>query len=328
MADDSPLVVDGLTKHYPVRRGLFNSEVATVHAVDGVSFTLGHSETLGLVGESGCGKSTVGRCILRLVEPTEGTIALGGTDITHLDRHAMRPHRQHLQAIFQDPYSSLNQRMKAGDIVAEPLINFGQRPTREYIGDLMERVGLRREQMDHYPHEFSGGQRQRLVIAKALALEPSVIVCDEAVSALDVSVQAQVINLLTELQERARDRLPLHRPRSGRGGAHQPPDRGDVPGRDRRAGREARSLRRAAASLHAGAAGGGRRIPDPEVERERTIITGATCRARSRRRSGCRFHTRCPHAFDTLQGRGAGVSRGEARPFRRVPPQRLRRTRA
>ncbi|RAH97287.1 peptide ABC transporter substrate-binding protein [Acuticoccus sediminis] len=296
MPDPRPLVVDRLTKHYPVRRGLFNSEVAKVHAVDGVSFELGHAETLGLVGESGCGKSTVGRCILRLVEPTDGTIALGGTDITHLDRHAMRPHRQRLQAIFQDPYSSLNQRMKAGDIVAEPLVNFGQRPTRDYIGDLLEKVGLRREQMDHYPHEFSGGQRQRLVIAKALALEPSVIVCDEAVSALDVSVQAQVINLLTELQERHRIAYLFI--------AH---DLAVVEHISHRIAvmylgqivelAEKRDLFEEPLHPYTRALLEAVPIPDPEVERDKTIISGDVPSPVSPP-SGCRFHTRCPHAFD------------------------------
>ncbi len=200
MSDAAALVVNDLRKFYPIRRGLLRHQVGQVHAVDGVSFTLGRNETLGLVGESGCGKSTVGRCILRLVEPTGGSISLFGEDITHCDSKAMRPRRRQLQAIFQDPYASLNHRMRAGDIVAEPLVNFGQKPSHDAIAALFESVGLRPEQMEHYPHEFSGGQRQRLLIAKALALEPTVIVCDEPVSALDVSVQAQVINLMIELQ--------------------------------------------------------------------------------------------------------------------------------
>ncbi|HET6468967.1 MAG TPA: dipeptide/oligopeptide/nickel ABC transporter ATP-binding protein, partial [Geminicoccaceae bacterium] len=190
-ASDPLLEVIDLKKHYPVRRGVLSRTVGYVYAVDGISFTIGHGETLGLVGESGCGKSTAGKAILKLVEPTSGTIRLRGRDITHLSRGAMREQRRELQAIFQDPYSSLNPRMTAADIVAEPLTNFDLPAPRERIAGLFDRVGLRAEQLDNYPHEFSGGQRQRLVIARALALNPALIVCDEPVSALDVSVQAQ-----------------------------------------------------------------------------------------------------------------------------------------
>ena len=197
------LEVDRLVKHYPVRGGLLSREVGKVQAVDGVSFDLAPGETLGLVGESGCGKSTTGKAILRLTEPTSGTITLQGENITRLGRVAMRPHRRRLQVIFQDPYASLNPRMPAGEIVGEPLKNYGiatgsERTDR--VARLFARVGLRADQMRKYAHEFSGGQRQRLGIARALAVEPNVIVCDEPVSALDVSVQAQVINLLMDLQ--------------------------------------------------------------------------------------------------------------------------------
>jgi peptide/nickel transport system ATP-binding protein/oligopeptide transport system ATP-binding protein len=178
--------------------------VAHVRAVDGVSFTIAPGETLGLVGESGCGKSTLGKAVLRLVEPSAGRIMLEGEDITALDRSAMIAKRRRMQVIFQDPYSSLNPRMTAGDIVQEPLINFGigtRAEQRERVAALFARVGLRPDQRGNYPHEFSGGQRQRLGIARALALAPSIIIGDEPVSALDVSVQAQVINLMVDLQE-------------------------------------------------------------------------------------------------------------------------------
>src|SRR4030088_1042002 len=197
------LEVSDLVKHYPVRSRILRRKVGTVHAVDGVSFTVGVAETLGLVGESGCGKSTVARSILRLVEPTSGSIALNGLDITHLGKADLRPHRRSMQIIFQDPFASLNPRMTAGDIVGEPLSVHGMaagREKRERVAGLFEQVGLRPDQMQNYPHQFSGGQRQRICIARALALGPSLIVCDEPVSALDVSIQAQVINLLIDLQ--------------------------------------------------------------------------------------------------------------------------------
>ncbi len=196
------LVVDALKKHFPIRRG-FLAKPDLVFAVDGVSFSIGSGETLGLVGESGCGKSTVGRAILRLIDPTAGTIRVAGQDITTLGNSEMRPFRRELQIIFQDPFSSLNPRMTAGDIVGEPLRIHGLargKASRERVAQLFDRVGLSRAQMKNYPHQFSGGQRQRIGIARALALNPKLIVCDEPVSALDVSIQAQVINLLMDLQ--------------------------------------------------------------------------------------------------------------------------------
>ena len=199
------LEVTDLVKHYPVRSGLLRRVVGTGHAVDGVSFTLGVGETLGLVGESGCGKSTVARSILRLVEPTSGSIRLNGRDITHLSKAELRPNRRSMQIVFQDPFAALNPRMTAGDIVGEPLSVHrlaAGREKQERVAELFEQVGLRPDQMQNYPHQFSGGQRQRICIARALSLGPSLIVCDEPVSALDVSIQAQVINLLIDLQRK------------------------------------------------------------------------------------------------------------------------------
>jgi len=201
----APPVVEvrNLTKHFAVPRGLLGLRTGKVHAVDGVSFRVQAGETLGVVGESGCGKSTTGKLILKLIEPTAGEIYLDGERIDALSRGAMRRRRSGLQVVFQDPYSSLNPRLRANEIVAEPLRNFSRLPRAridDRVAELFEQVGLRLDQMVRFPHEFSGGQRQRLVIARALALKPKVIVCDEPVSALDVSVQAQVINLLADLQ--------------------------------------------------------------------------------------------------------------------------------
>ncbi|TPQ40075.1 peptide ABC transporter substrate-binding protein [Bradyrhizobium guangdongense] len=197
------LEVTDLIKHYPVRAGVLRRQVGTVHAVDGVSFALAPGETLGLVGESGCGKSTVARSVLRLVEPTSGQIRLRGEDITRLSKTELRPHRRSMQIVFQDPFASLNPRMTAGDIVGEPIMVHGIATGKDLetrVAKLFEQVGLRPDQMRNFPHQFSGGQRQRICIARALALGPELIVCDEPVSALDVSIQAQVINLLIDLQ--------------------------------------------------------------------------------------------------------------------------------
>ena len=193
-----------IRKHFPIHKGVFSRVSGHVLAVDGVSFRIGRGETLGLVGESGCGKSTVGRTVLKLLEPTSGRIAVGGEDITHLDPVRMMPYRRRMQMIFQDPYASLNPRMTAGAIVGEPLVIHGMAGADEREGrvaSLFERVGLGPERMASYPHEFSGGQRQRIGIARALALNPELIVGDEPVSALDVSIQAQIINLLMDLQD-------------------------------------------------------------------------------------------------------------------------------
>lgn len=197
------LRVTDLQKYFPIRGGLISKELGRVHAVSGVSFSVNRGETLSIVGESGCGKSTVGRTIMKLVEPTGGTITSMGSDITDLSPNHMRVHRRHIQMVFQDPYSSLNPRMTAAELVAEPIRIHNAIPNAEIdarIADLFDKVGLPRAAMNKYAHEFSGGQRQRIAIARALALNPELIICDEAVSALDVSIQAQVLNLLMDLQ--------------------------------------------------------------------------------------------------------------------------------
>ena len=198
------LEVRNLKKYFPIKKGVLSRTWGQVQAVDGVSFTLKRGETLGLVGESGCGKTTVGRSILRLIEPTSGQITFNGQNMLALKPKELRKVRASLQIIFQDPFSSLDPRMNVGQIIAEPIRNhlkISRTEIRERVAYLMERVGLHPEQMRRYPHEFSGGQRQRIGIARALALNPLAIICDEPVSALDVSIQAQVINLLAQLQE-------------------------------------------------------------------------------------------------------------------------------
>jgi len=198
------LEVRNLKKYFPIKTGILSRTIGDVRAVDGVTFTLERGETLGLVGESGCGKTTVGRSILRLIEPTSGQVTFNSQNLLALDREQMRQVRASLQIIFQDPFSSLDPRMSVGQIIAEPIRNHlkaSRAEMRDRVAYLMEKVGLHPQQMSRYPHEFSGGQRQRIGIARALALNPMAIICDEPVSALDVSIQAQVINLLVQLQE-------------------------------------------------------------------------------------------------------------------------------
>jgi len=296
---ESLLEVANLTKHYAVRGGVFGRARAEVHAVDDVSLSIGEGETLGLVGESGCGKTTLGKTVLRLVEPTAGTILWRGKRIDQLKGGAMRPFRRELQAVFQDPYASLNPRMRAADIVAEPIRNFEQATgaaVDKRVLSLFDKVGLRADQMAKYPYEFSGGQRQRLGIARALAPKPRLIVCDEPVSALDVSVQAQVINLLVDLQrEFGLSYLFV---------AH---DLAVVEHISHRVavmylGRivEIASTRALFAEpLHpyTEALLSAVPVPDPTARRKRIILAGDVPSA-VKVPPGCRFHTRCPYAFD------------------------------
>ncbi len=279
-----------------MRRDILGRPTAVAHAVDDVSFTIARGETLGLVGESGCGKSTLARCLVRLIEPTGGTVTLGGRDITHLRGRAMRQVRQDMQIVFQDPFSSLNPRLTAGVAVGEPLRNFGiarGRQLSERVAELFRAVGLRPDQMKKLPHEFSGGQRQRLGIARAIALEPALVVCDEPVSALDVSVQAQVINLLADLQKRldlayffvAHD-LAVVRHVSNRIAVMYLGQIVEMA--------PARSLFAAPRHPYTEALLEAVPIPDPTAPRDKRKLSGDVPSATDPA-PGCRFHTRCPY---------------------------------
>jgi peptide/nickel transport system ATP-binding protein len=296
-ASPAPLLrVQRLVKHFKARRGFFGTDAGVVRAVDDIDFEVRNGETLALVGESGCGKSTTGRLILRLIEPTSGHVWFDGDDMFALDRRALRARRSAMQIIFQDPYASLNPRMTVGQTLAEPLdlYNLGGGRRRERIDELLALVGLAPHHAQRYPHEFSGGQRQRIGIARALAVEPRLIVCDEPVSALDVSIQAQVINLLMDLQSHlglsylfiAHDLAVVKHVATrvavmylGRIVEHA--DKRDL---------FARPLHPYTQALMAAIP-----IPDPDARRQRVILQGDVPSALDPP-SGCRFRTRCPYA--------------------------------
>jgi len=295
--------VDNLTKHFPIIRGaIIQRQVGAVQAVDKVSFDIREGETLGLVGESGCGKSTTGRCIVQLIRPTSGKVLYRGKELTQLKGERLRQERRNMQFIFQDPYASLNPRMTVGDIVGEPLDIHGLEKTRkernERVKVLLRLVGLNPYFINRYPHEFSGGQRQRIGVARALALNPEFIVCDEPISALDVSIQAQVVNLLEELQGRfgltylfiAHD-LSMVRHISDRTAVMYLGKVVELATRDELYSHPLHPYTQALLSAVP--------IPDPVIERKRQrIILKGDVPSPVNPPTGCRFHTRCPLAQD------------------------------
>jgi oligopeptide/dipeptide ABC transporter ATP-binding protein len=310
----SLLEVKNLKKYFPIKKGFLSRTMGQVRAVDGISFTLKRGETLGLVGESGCGKTTVGRSILRLIEPTAGQITFNDQNLLELEREELRKVRASLQIIFQDPFSSLDPRMNVGRIIAEPLRNHlktSRAEIRDRVAYLMERVGLHPEQMRRYPHEFSGGQRQRIGIARALALNPLAIICDEPVSALDVSIQAQVINLLAQLQEQMNlSYLFIAHDLSV---VEHISDRVAVMylGRIVELATD-KELYQNPLHPYSRALLSAVPIPDPEIQRKKIVLQGDVP-SPINPPSGCSFHTRCPECKEvcslqepTLQDMGDG----------------------
>jgi oligopeptide transport system ATP-binding protein len=295
------LIVKDLVMHFPIRRGVFQRTVGYVHAVDGVSFEIKKGETLGLVGESGCGKSTTGRAILQLYKPTAGSVFFEGLDLVHIHGEEMRHTRRRLQMIFQDPYASLNPRMTVEEIIGEPMLvhNVGRgNEIRESVKELLNLVGLNSAYVDRYPHEFSGGQRQRIGVARALALHPDLIVCDEPISALDVSIQAQVVNLLEDLQNQlgltylfiAHD-LSMVRHISSRVAVMYLGVLVELTDRDELYANPLHPYTQALLSAVP--------IPDPNVEEKRQrIILKGDVPSPVNPPSGCRFRTRCPLAVN------------------------------
>jgi len=316
---ETVLAVKDLKVHFPITAGIvMRRQVGTVKAVDGVSFSVARGQTLGLVGESGCGKSTTGLAILRMLDITSGTVTFEGEDISTYDRGRMRPIRAKMQMVYQDPYGSLNPRMKVAEIVGEPLVVHGQADDKDRyrarVADLLRMVGLLPDMAERYPHEFSGGQRQRIGIARALALEPSLLICDEPVSALDVSIQAQVVNLFMELQERlgltyifiAHD-LSVVRHISDRIAVMYLGRIVEIATRDQLYKDPLHPYTRALLAAVP--------IADPEIEAERSqqILTGEIPSA-LRPPPGCSFHTRCPHAMEVCKTHDpAMLDRGDGR---------------